>query len=147
MLPEGQVVNPLRPKDLRRRCADCILICSTLEQNGDMIEYKLIRELEKNPNHTQRSLAGTLNVSLGKANYVLAGLVEKGLIRAKRLRNHPGRIKWQYVLTPKGMKEKLRITRTYLRTRMYEFDRIGREIAELKQEVGALSDQGDSRAS
>jgi len=112
-----------------------------------MIEYKLIRELEKNPNHTQRSLAGTLNVSLGKANYVLAGLVEQGLIRARRLRNHPGRIKWQYVLTPKGVKEKLRITRSYLRARMHEFDRIGREIAELKQEVGALSDEGNHGAS
>lgn len=73
-----------------------------------MIEYKVMREIEQNPMHTQRTLAETLDISLGKANYVLAGLVEKGVVKVKKLKNHPDKIRWQYVLTPAGVKEKLK---------------------------------------
>lgn len=104
-----------------------------------MIEYKLIRELDKNPYHTQRTLASTLDISLGKANYVLAGLIEKGIIKAKKLKNHPDNIHWKYILTPKGIREKIRITQNYLHTRLKEFDQIRREIEELKNEVGPSS--------
>lgn len=100
-----------------------------------MIEYKVIKELEENPSHTQRSLAQKLNVSLGKVNYVLSGLVEKGLIRAKKLKNNPDKIRWQYLLTPQGMKEKINITSEYLSKRMKEFEQIQQEIEELKKEV------------
>ncbi len=100
-----------------------------------MIEYKVIKELEENPSHTQRSLAQKLNVSLGKVNYILSGLVEKGLIRAKKLKNNPDKIRWQYLLTPQGMKEKINITREYLSKRMKEFEQIQQEIEELKKEV------------
>ena len=103
-----------------------------------MIEYKLIRELEQNPLHTQRSLAEKLNISLGKANYLLAGFVEKGIIKAKRLKNHPEKIRWQYILTAKGLKEKVRITRNYFNRRLKEFDKIKVEISELRQEIDGL---------
>jgi len=101
-----------------------------------MIEYHVIKELELNPSHTQRSLAQKLNISLGKANYVLAGLIEKGVIKAKKLKNHPDHIRWRYILTPKGMKEKVVITRNYLNKRLKEFEDIQREIARLKYEIG-----------
>jgi EPS-associated MarR family transcriptional regulator len=100
-----------------------------------MVEYKLIKEIEQNPSHTQRSLAQKLDISLGKANYVLAGLVQKGIIKAMKLKNHPDKIRWQYVLTPQGMKEKIRITRQYLRSRTNEYEEIQKEIAQLKKEV------------
>ncbi len=100
-----------------------------------MIDYKVIREIQDNPAHTQRSLAKKLNVSLGKVNYVLTGLTEKGLIRARKIKNHPGQVRWHYLLTPKGMREKVRIARNYLRKRVREFDRIQQEIDELKTEV------------
>lgn len=101
-----------------------------------MIEYKLIKELETNPSHTQRSLAEKLNVSLGKVNYMLSGLMEKGIVKASRLKNEPGKIRWQYILTPEGMKEKARITKRYLRQRLAEFDDIQKEIESLRKEVG-----------
>jgi MarR family transcriptional regulator, temperature-dependent positive regulator of motility len=104
-----------------------------------MIEYKLIRELDRNPYHTQRTLASTLDISLGKANYVLAGLIEKGIIKARKLRNHPDNIRWKYILTPKGIREKIRITQNYLHARLEEFNRIGLEIEELEHEVGPSS--------
>ena len=100
-----------------------------------MIEYKIIREIEQNPMHTQRTLAEKLDISLGKANYVLAGLIEKGIVKANKLRNHPGQIRWQYVLTPAGMKEKISITKRYLEKRLAEFDELQQEIVLLKKQV------------
>ena len=102
-----------------------------------MIEYKVLKEIERNPAHTQRSLAERLNVSLGKINYVLSGLAEKGIIKARKLKNNPNKIRWRYILTPKGMAEKIRLARDFLNRRLREFDAIEREIEELKREVNA----------
>jgi EPS-associated MarR family transcriptional regulator len=104
-----------------------------------MIEYKLLKEIELNPAASQRTLAGKLDVSLGKINYVLAGLAKKGIIRAQKLKNDPRNIRWSYLLTPKGIREKIRITRSYLDRRLKEFDEIQHEIGILKKEVCADS--------
>jgi EPS-associated MarR family transcriptional regulator len=101
-----------------------------------MIEYKVIREIELNPSHTQRSLAEKLDISLGKVNYVLAGLIEKGIVKAKKLKNNPDKIRWQYVLTPAGMKEKVLITKHYFERRLAEFEELQKEISQLKRDVG-----------
>ncbi|MBN1308640.1 MAG: MarR family EPS-associated transcriptional regulator [Chitinispirillaceae bacterium] len=102
-----------------------------------MIEYKVLKEIESNPRHTQRTLAGNLGVSLGKMNYILGGLIEKGIVKAKRLRDQPGSIRWNYLLTPEGIQEKIRITRNYLARRQAEFTALKNEIAELEREVRA----------
>jgi EPS-associated MarR family transcriptional regulator len=102
-----------------------------------MNEYKLIREIERNPFHTQRTLADKLDISLGKANYLLAGLIHKGIVKARKLKNHPDKIRWKYILTPKGIAEKLVLTRGYLQKRINEFEIIRCEIEELKKETGA----------
>ena len=103
------------------------------------IEYQVLRELEQNPSHTQRTLAEALQVSLGKVNYVLAGLIGKGIVKTRKLRNHPEQIRWRYVLTPKGIREKVRITGDYLARRMAEYDRLREEIEALRREVAAQS--------
>jgi EPS-associated MarR family transcriptional regulator len=100
-----------------------------------MIEYQVLKELEHNPTHTQRSLAARLNISLGKANYVLAGLMHKGIVKARKLKNHPEKIRWEYILTPKGIREKMTITQQYLTRRMAEFEEMKKEIEELRGEV------------
>jgi EPS-associated MarR family transcriptional regulator len=100
-----------------------------------MIEYKVIREIEINPSHTQRSLAEKLGISLGKANYVLAALIEKGIIKAKKLKNEPGNIRWQYILTPAGIKEKVKITKEYLKRRLTEYEELHKEILLLQKDV------------
>jgi EPS-associated MarR family transcriptional regulator len=104
-----------------------------------MIEYKLLREIEQNPSATQRTLAENLDVSLGKINYVLAGLVKKGIVKARKLKNDPQNIRWSYLLTPKGIREKIKITKAYFDKRVVEFDEIGREIAELRKDISANS--------
>ncbi|MBD3420542.1 MAG: MarR family EPS-associated transcriptional regulator [Chitinivibrionales bacterium] len=106
-----------------------------LLRSAAMIEYKILKELLHNPAHTQRSLANKLGISLGKANFVLSGLVEKGIVKLRRLTTKPGAIRWKYILTPRGMKEKVNITRNYLATRQAEFEEIKKEIAELKKDV------------
>jgi len=103
------------------------------------IEYQVLRELEQNPSHTQRTLAEALQVSLGKVNYVLAGLIGKGIVKTRKLRNHPEQIRWRYVLTPKGIREKVRITGDYLARRMAEYCRLREEIEALRREVAAQS--------
>jgi EPS-associated MarR family transcriptional regulator len=110
-----------------------------------MIEYRVLKELEDNPAHTQRSLAQRLDVSLGKVNYVLSGLAEKGFVKARKLKHHPGQIRWQYILTPRGIKEKVRITRNYLRHRVKEFDEIRHELETLEKELGDTPEADEAR--
>jgi EPS-associated MarR family transcriptional regulator len=100
-----------------------------------MIEYRVLKELQLNPSHTQRSLAQALHISLGKVNYVLSGLMEKGIIKAKKLKNQPDKVRWQYLLTPEGIQEKIRITSDYLRRRLTEFGELQSEIESLRKEV------------
>jgi EPS-associated MarR family transcriptional regulator len=98
-------------------------------------DYHILREIEKNPSHTQRSLAQKLDISLGKVNFVISGLIEKGIIKAKKLKNHPDKIRWQYILTPEGIIEKVRITKDYMNRRLKEFELLKAEIEELEKEV------------
>jgi MarR family transcriptional regulator, temperature-dependent positive regulator of motility len=101
-----------------------------------MIEYHLLKEIESNPRHTQRSLAEKLGVSLGKINYLLSGLIEKGFIKVKKLKNKSDSIRWKYLLTPHGIQEKIYITKIYLSRRKEEYTALKNEIEELEHEVG-----------
>ncbi|MFH0920142.1 MAG: MarR family EPS-associated transcriptional regulator [Fibrobacterota bacterium] len=100
-----------------------------------MIEYKVIREIEKNGSHTQRTLAEALNISVGKVNYILAGFVRQGLITSKKIRNHHDKIRWHYYLTPKGVQEKVKIAQLYFEHLSGEYDMIQTEMATLKKEL------------
>jgi hypothetical protein len=66
---------------------------------------------------------------------VLAGFNERDIVKVKKLKNQPGQIRWQYVLTPAGMKEKIKITKQYLEKRLAEFDELQQEIILLKKQV------------
>lgn len=100
-----------------------------------MINYRLLKEIEQNSTATQRYLAKKLDISLGRVNYLISGLVEKGIIKLNRIKNNPDNIRWQYILTPRGVKEKLKLTQDYLKKRIKEFEQIQDEILELKKEV------------
>jgi EPS-associated MarR family transcriptional regulator len=100
-----------------------------------MIEYKVLQAISRNPVSSQRTLAESLDVSLGKINYVLGGLVEKGIVKAQRLTSDPHKIRWKYLVTAKGIREKVRLTRRFLDQRLYEYEKIRKEIEQLRQEV------------
>ena len=84
---------------------------------------------------SQRELARAMGVSLGKANYCLRALIEKGLVKLENFRKNPDKQHYAYLLTKAGVEEKTHITLAFLRRKVSEFDALQREIAQLQREV------------
>ncbi len=97
--------------------------------------YRLIKILEANPEISQRQLAQEMGISLGKVNYCLKGLIEKGIIKAQNFKNSKNKLAYAYLLTPDGLEEKARITARYLKCRLTEYQVLQREIEMLQKEV------------
>jgi EPS-associated MarR family transcriptional regulator len=101
----------------------------------DEIHYRFLKVLQENPDITQRELAATLGVSLGKANYCMRALMGRGWVKMDNFRRNPKKLGYVYLLTPKGVEEKARITMRFLRHKLHEFDALKAEIERLKLEV------------
>jgi EPS-associated MarR family transcriptional regulator len=106
-------------------------------------EFQILRALESNPNFSQRELSKKAGISLGKTNYCLNALIEKGLIKASNFKNSKSRTAYLYKLTPKGMEEKARVTVRFLRRKMQEYEAIKAEIEELRTECEVLEGPRD----
>lgn len=91
-------------------------------------EFNLLRKISKKPNANQRELAAEMNVSLGKINYVLKALKNKGLIKINNFKNNPDKSGYLYLLTPKGMSEKTKITIQFMRRKMEEYEELKKEL-------------------
>ena len=102
------------------------------------IDLELLRQLETQPHLNQRSLAGRLGLSLGKANYCLQALVGKGLVKIRNFRRSDNKLAYAYLLTPKGVQEKARLTVAFLKRKQREYEQLQIEITRLKAEVVAL---------
>lgn len=102
----------------------------------DATQYKLYKLIEANPEINQRDLAQELGVSLGKTNYCLQALIHKGAVKTRRFRNNKNKASYLYLLTPKGIEDKARITVQYLRRKMKEYDELREEIERLQTEIG-----------
>ena len=89
---------------------------------------KILREVEKNPNISQRELAANVNFSLGKLNYCLNALKIKGLVKMKNFKNNKKKIRYIYILTPKGLAKKTSMAINFLKRKMKEYNEIKREI-------------------
>lgn len=98
----------------------------------------LFKELEANPNTTQRDLSGRLNISLGKTNYLLRELILKGFIKAKSFTGNPGKLKKiQYLLTEKGLEEKLKLIKHFLQIKEVEYNKLKQDMEySLNEKVG-----------
>ena len=95
-----------------------------------------MRLIERNPRLTQRELARELGVSLGKVNYCLQALLEKGLVKAANFHANPNKLGYTYLLTPTGMRAKARLTRSFLARKVSEYEALRVEIESLEQELG-----------
>ena len=102
---------------------------------NDEIRLRILRELERDPKLSQRDLAALLGVSVGKANYCVRALVEKGLLKVENFRKSGNKLAYAYQLTPRGVANKAKMTRRFLRIKQKEFDALKTEIAELQREV------------
>jgi len=101
----------------------------------DEYRYKILKRLETNPEISQRELAQKLGISLGKANYCLRALVQKGLLKVNNFRNNQNKTAYLYLLTPHGVEQKARMTVEFLRIKVQEYERLRTEIEELQREA------------
>jgi len=88
----------------------------------------ILRKVEKKPGSTQRELAKDLGFSLGKLNYCLKALQAKGLVKIKNFKANPKKMNYIYVLTPKGIAEKTKLTINFMKRKMQEYDELKKEI-------------------
>jgi len=98
-------------------------------------ELDLLRTLEKSPHASQRELARELNVSLGAVNYCMQALIEKGWVKVGNFKASPNKWKYVYLLTPKGVKERAKLTRAFLARKLEEYAKLEDEIALLRREL------------
>ena len=99
------------------------------------LSYKVIKIIEGNPEISQRQLAEVLGISLGKTNYCLKALIERGIIKARNFKNSHNKLAYAYFLTPKGINTKAKITASFLKRKLKEFDELQTEIERLRVEV------------
>jgi len=114
---------------------------------SDEYRYKILKRLEANPEISQRELAGDLGISLGRVNFCIQALVEKGLVKAKNFRNSKNKAGYAYLLTPKGIEEKAKITVQFLKIKLAEHEALTKEIKNLRQESLQVQAQQPSGAS
>ena len=97
-----------------------------MDDNQDHLN--VLRRIKTNPETTQRDLALKLGFSLGKLNYCLKALKTKGLIKMKNFEKNPRKINYIYVLTPRGISEKTKLTLNFMKRKMKEYDDLKKEI-------------------
>jgi len=97
--------------------------------------YTLLKTLADNPELSQRALAKRMGISLGKVNFCLNALVAKGSIKINNFRNSDNKLAYTYLLTPRGISEKARMTVDFLQYKMQEYERLRAEIEELRREA------------
>lgn len=104
---------------------------------ADEVRYKLMRVLESNPRLSQRDVARELGVSLGKVNYCLQALVGKGWVKASHFKNSQNKAAYMYLLTPRGVEMKARLTVEFLKIKVREYEALRLEIERLRRETGS----------
>jgi EPS-associated MarR family transcriptional regulator len=97
-----------------------------MRDNQDYLN--LLRKIKKKPESSQRELAEELGFSLGKLNYCLKALKSKGLIKIDNFRKNPNKINYIYVLTPKGISKKSKLTIDFMKRKMKEYDELKTEL-------------------
>jgi EPS-associated MarR family transcriptional regulator len=99
------------------------------------LRLRLLRQLTENPDLSQRELAHRLGLSLGKTNYCLRALIDKGWVKVNNFRNSQNKLAYAYVLTPSGLRAKGNATTAFLRRKQLEFAEMEQEIAALRKEI------------
>lgn len=110
-------------------------VSDRLEQQREEVRYRVLRLIEKNPEISQRELAEELGISLGQINYQLKALKERGYIKMANFIRSDNRLSYIYLLTPKGLSEKLQITKIFLKRKQEEYNFLKIEIEKIEKEV------------
>ena len=105
----------------------------------DSIRYRILRLLAENPEISQREMARRLDLSLGKTNYCLRAVIDKGWVKARSFKNSNKKSAYLDQLTRSGIAAKARITRRFLARKVEEYERLQEEIQQLRAEVNDLA--------
>jgi len=103
----------------------------------DEYKYKILKLVETQPEISQRELSKALGISLGKTNYCLKALIEKGTLKVSNFKNSKNKLAYMYFLTPNGIEEKSAITLRFLKTKIKEYEILSEEIKSLRQEANS----------
>lgn len=101
----------------------------------DDVDLELLRELALQPSASQRSLAQRLGISVGKLNYCLRALVQRGWVKANNFRRSDNKLAYAYYLTPQGLSAKMKLTSSFLQRKEAEFELLQTQIAALRVEL------------
>jgi len=95
---------------------------------NDLENLNILRKIKSKPNATQRELAQELGMSLGKLNYCLNALIGKGLVKIKNFKKNPKKISYVYILTPRGIMKKTKLTINFMKRKMQEYEELKSEV-------------------
>jgi EPS-associated MarR family transcriptional regulator len=109
---------------------------------NDETRYRILKALEADPQASQRRIADELGISLGRVNYCLQALIKKGLVKANNFRNSANKRAYLYLLTPRGIEERARVTARFLRVKLDEYEILKRELEELEREAAKQGKAG-----
>lgn len=94
------------------------------------IDLQVLRKVDKTT--TQKSLANEVGVSVGKLNYVLNALIDKGYVKTERFINSKNKVQYKYLLTPQGIKEKISLTKLFIERKRVEYEELQNELEMIK---------------
>ena len=95
-------------------------------------KYQLLKSLEQDANLTQRQLSEELGISLGKVNYCLKSLIQRGFVKINNFKNSNHKLQYSYLLTPKGIEEKTKLTIEFLKVKTEEYNALKEEVERIK---------------
>jgi len=101
------------------------------------LRYRLLNILKEEPHLTQKAMADRMGVSVGKVNYCIKEFTKKGIIKVRGFRDSKNKKRYLYILTPKGMEERVKVSIRFLKSKMEEYDLIRSYIRELYNDMGA----------
>ena len=112
--------------------------------NEDVL--KILKAIKEEPALTQRELSSRLGISLGKVNYLIKSLIRRGLVKVDNFKSSGNKISYLYKLTPSGIEEKARTTFYFLKRKLAEYERLEREIVELRNELSGVETHVQGRS-
>ena len=102
-------------------------------------DFRVLKYLDNTQKTSQRELSESLNISLGKINYILKALIEKGIVKARNFKNNKNKRAYAYYLTPKGIQEKARLTIGFFNRKSEEYNQLKIELDDLREDIDNLN--------
>lgn len=104
-------------------------------------DFRVLKYIDNTQKTSQRELSQSLNISLGKINYILNALIEKGIVKARNFKNNKNKRAYAYYLTPKGIQEKARLTIGFFNRKNEEYNQLKKELDDLKEDIDNLNNE------